>query len=222
MASKFAGTCTACRRDFPAGTDILWAKGVGARHYSPAACVAALAAAPVAAPPVVAAVSMKPIADFLLAAKDRGLKFPKARFLAPGGGELRLWVTGPMSKAPGSISVTLDGKWMGRIEPSGAVMGLLSRRTDLLATLEAVADDPAKAAADYGRLMGRCGFCELPLTDDRSGASVEMGYGQRCAKRYGLPWHARGKRRDLMPLAASLVSRPALQAVQDRQKGWAD
>src|ERR1041384_5438843 len=94
LTAKFAGTCSVCGGKFPVGTAIVWASGKGARHADAATCqavAAATAAAPVVNPPVVpekVSMSMKPVADFILAAKARGLKFPKVRFLAPGGGEL--------------------------------------------------------------------------------------------------------------------------------------
>lgn len=32
MSSQFPGTCIECKERFPEGTQILWAKGVGAKH----------------------------------------------------------------------------------------------------------------------------------------------------------------------------------------------
>lgn len=43
-------------------------------------------------------------------------------------------------------------------------------------------------AAGHGHSTGQCVFCMLPLTDDGEGKSVQVGYGQKCAKNYGLPW----------------------------------
>jgi hypothetical protein len=45
--------------------------------------------------------------------------------------------------------------------------------------------DPVEGARDFSRLTGNCSFCNLPLTDDRSQI---IGYGKRCAAKYGLPW----------------------------------
>src|SRR5262245_55258419 len=115
MQAKFPGKCAKCGGRFPAGATIEWSKDTRkAQHVTDAECVAAKAAA--AAEPVVTA-ELKPVADFLTAAAARGLKFPKARFLAPGGGELRLSLAGARSKAPGSINVVLgegEGTWLGR------------------------------------------------------------------------------------------------------------
>lgn len=51
-----------------------------------------------------------------------------------------------------------------------------------LAELEANAQE---TVARHGKLMGRCSFCSLPLTDPRS---VQVGYGQVCASHFHLPW----------------------------------
>jgi len=190
ITSKFAGRCQSCGQSFPAGTAVEWARGAGARHATTAECTIA-SAATVTAPQVVVTPALASIAAFLLAAKARGLKFPKVRFLAPGGGEFRLNVAGAQSKAPGSIQVLLDAVWIGRVTPTGDVHGALSARPDLIAALQVIASDPAAAAKAYGALMCRCSFCDLPLTDD---GSVEVGYGPVCARRYGLPHVAKGAR----------------------------
>lgn len=49
--------------------------------------------------------------------------------------------------------------------------------------LQKLADDPAGVAREYGKLTGRCCFCNLKLTDPQSTAA---GYGPVCAKNYGL------------------------------------
>lgn len=168
-----------------------------------------LASAPVVAPVVVApsapsvvSEAQAPIAAFIEGAKANGLKFPKARFLAPNGGELLLSVAGPMSKAPGSIQVKIDGNWVGRIEPSGAVVGYaLKGDAVLLATLSAIAEDPAGRAKAYGSLRGHCSFCDKKLDD---AGSIEHGYGPVCASRFGLPWKKGGvaKLTQQVPVAA--------------------
>ena len=191
MTAKFSGVCKACGVWFPAQTPILWVAGSGATHVSPAACAAAKAAkqAAVAATPAPQATfSMAPIAAFLTAAAGK-LKFPSVRFLAPGGGELRLYVAGPRSKAPGSIQVLLNDNWLGRLTPAGEVHGKLSREDAILSTLATVAADPAKAAKEYGALRGVCSFCNKKIDDD---GSKEVGYGPKCAKNYSLPWKRGG------------------------------
>ena len=190
MTAKFAGSCKVCHATFPAGTPIVWASGLGAKHADPAVCAAAVAAAAAHPKPAAPVLDMKPLADFLGAAKARGLRFPKARFLAPGGGELRLSVAGPQSKAPGSIQVVVRHNWLGRVEPDGTVVGFrLAADAAVLDTLTKVAADPAGMAKAYGALMGRCSFCKLALTD---AFSVEHGYGPVCAKRWNLEHHRAG------------------------------
>jgi hypothetical protein len=51
--------------------------------------------------------------------------------------------------------------------------------------LQAISEDPEKASSDYGRLNGRCCFCDTELDDERS---THVGYGPTCAKNFGLPW----------------------------------
>jgi hypothetical protein len=46
-------------------------------------------------------------------------------------------------------------------------------------------DCPQEAAKNYGRLTGRCCFCQLPLTRSES---IAAGYGPVCAGNYGLQW----------------------------------
>src|SRR5262245_41812095 len=202
LTSKFAGTCQRCRRPFPAGTVIVWAKNAGATHADTQVCAAAAATPAPPTAPVAHAVNLKPIADFLTAAKDRAaalapqwrkaIMMPKARFLAPGGrGELRLSLSGNRSKAPGSIQVTIGNDWMGRVEPDGRAVGQLATDPALIDTLLMIASNPVEAAQAYGAFMCKCSFCGLPLTDD---GSVEVGYGPQCAKKFGLPHQPRGTR----------------------------
>jgi len=187
MLSKFSGTCVRCKRRFGAGTAIQWGRGVGAMHADPAACAAALATPP--PPPPATWLGGTAIFAFLIAAKARGLRHPKARFLAPGGGELRLSLSGPASKVPGSLQVVVGEDWRGRVEPDGSVQGPLATDLALQDALVIIATDPAQAAHDYGALMCRCSFCGLALTD---AGSVEVGYGPTCAKKWGLPHSPRG------------------------------
>lgn len=198
MTAKFAGTCGRCQQRFAAGTTIDWERGKKAVHAGP--CPPA-PAQPVQQPiPLVPQLDATPIVQFLAAAKARGLKFPKVRFLAPGGGEMRLHVSGERSRVPGSVQVLVDGVWLGRIEPSGAVVGAsLKSQTCVLDALATIAADPATAAKAYGALMRRCSFCHASLTDE---GSVEVGYGKQCANNYGLPWQ-RGGVRELLPLVAA-------------------
>lgn len=115
--------------------------------------------------------------------------------LAVGEHGVRLSIAGPGSRTPGHINVTSadrtyeDRQFFGRIGPDGRFDPSLSlepeAQTAIVAALLAMASDPAGTAAKYGKAMGECCFCRLPLSDARS---LAVGYGKRCAKRYGLPW----------------------------------
>lgn len=114
-----------------------------------------------------------------------------------GAGELRLTVAGERAKAPGSINVASPGRfgeniWYGRVHQDGKFETARKlqgdpRMASITALLTAFAADPAKVAAEHGKLTGRCCFCNLPLKDARSTA---VGYGKICARHYGLPWGA--------------------------------
>lgn len=202
ITSKFNGRCKACGGAIPAGARIDWTREGGAKHLTVNECAAARAAAN--ARPTAPAVRANgaPIAAFIRAARERGLKFPKARFLAPDGhGELLLTLAKDTGFNPGAVYVKLNGDYIGKIMADGTVGGELAQRADILATLNVVAENPAEAAKAYGKLTGRCSFCDARLTDDRSGSSVEVGYGPICAKRYGLPHAPRGRSRtELLPV----------------------
>lgn len=207
MTAKFAGTCKACGCRFEQGAMIQYSKEIGATHPTPESCMAAqrareLAPAAAAAPKVSA--PAKPIADFISAAKARGLQYPKARFLAPDGrSEMRLSIAGEKSRTPGAMQVVIAEAWIGRITVEGFAEGPLAQRADVLATLAAIAADPAAAAKAYGALMGRCSFCDTKITDE---GSVEVGYGPICAKRFGLPHAPKGtKQLTEMPKAMTLI-----------------
>jgi hypothetical protein len=182
MLSKFRGRCVECKGFFEVNAPIIWSRGIGAKH---AVCpmvietIGAIGRDEVDAPTV----AVESVVGFLKAARERGLKAPKARFLSPTGGELRLSMAGGSTKYPGAVQVKVNDTWIGRILADGTVAGPMTRMAEVLATLEIIVADPAAAAAAYGALMGKCSFCNLPLTD---AGSVEVGYGYVCAKRYGL------------------------------------
>jgi Family of unknown function (DUF6011) len=181
MLSRFPGQCAACGERFKAGAPIDWTRGVGARHATDAQCIAAKAAHNVTRP----SLDLRPIAQFLQAARDRGLKAPKLRVLAlDGRSELRIKMTAA-GIAPGSIAVTQDGAgFLGCVRPNGDVVGALAANPMLQHYLVSIAKEPAQAAKAYAALMCRCSFCGLPLTD---AGSVEVGYGPVCAKSWNLP-----------------------------------
>lgn len=79
----------------------------------------------------------------------------------------------PYEKTVRGKTVTVRAEW----EFEGGVPGKLKRGG-------ARQLDPDEAAA-YGKLSGKCMFCGLDLTDERS---MLVGYGPDCAEKHGLPW----------------------------------
>lgn len=143
----------------------------------------------------VALPSVSGVVALLRKAQDSGLKFPKLWLQFRDGGALRITIAGPQSRTPGFLMLT-DGeafgsnKFYGRISPHGELeLGRDSgpRREELVPLLERLAAEPAKVAAEYGHLTGNCCFCARKLSDDRS---IAVGYGQICARKFGLPWGA--------------------------------
>jgi len=58
--------------------------------------------------------------------------------------------------------------------------------------------DPVQFTGMYGKLTGRCCYCHLPLTHANS---LSVGYGQRCAGNYGLPWgRGRGQKDEVQEI----------------------
>lgn len=139
----------------------------------------------------------------ILALFDRAkkhLKFPAIVLGIPALGPevaVRINVAGERAKQPGTLTVVdaardEDGEraWLGRVmldgfwKPSNAAIDALSVPA-IAARLAEFAANPAKVAGEHGRLTGRCCFCRMALTDERSTA---VGYGKTCAKHFGLPW----------------------------------
>lgn len=139
--------------------------------------------------------SVAGVVALLNVAKSAGLQFPKLWLQLPDATPLRISIAGDMSRTPGYLMLTDGGpfganRYFGRISPLGELE--LGRdappvRDALVDLLERLARDPAKVAADFGHLTGNCCFCNRKLADGRS---VTVGYGQVCAKKFGLPWGA--------------------------------
>jgi hypothetical protein len=119
------------------------------------------------------------------------LKWPKIK-LAISGKVIILSVAGERSKAPGSINIKGEGDfneapWYGRVSPEGQYEPSRSvtpeLQTALVALLTGLSNDPAATVQAYGKLTGQCMFCGLGLSDGRSTAA---GFGETCAKNWGL------------------------------------
>jgi hypothetical protein len=124
------------------------------------------------------------------------LKYPKLR-LQLDDKPVVITVAGSKSAHTGSLTVT-DGRkyptniFYGRVAKDGCWTlgsGVTSdTAVSLLVLLQRLAKDPAKVAAEYGKLTGHCAFCLGELSDERSKA---VGYGPVCAKKWDLPWGAK-------------------------------
>lgn len=58
-------------------------------------------------------------------------------------------------------------------------------KAEILVLLEEFCAEPKAVAIAHGKLTGNCCFCSLPLSDPRS---LNVGYGDTCAKHWDLPW----------------------------------
>ena len=134
------------------------------------------------------------------------LKRPVVTLRFDGVGDVRLDVAGTTARVPGSINVSSAGRWgertwYGRILQDGTFEASPRVHTpeQLADGLKAFACDPAGVASAQGLTTGRCRFCEIELTDERSAA---VGYGKTCAANWGLPWGARPSRQPELALTA--------------------
>jgi hypothetical protein len=125
------------------------------------------------------------------------LKFPRVTFEV-NGHTLVLQLAGGKSKRPGVINVTDGGRYpnntyFGYIGLDGGFVPYRACTPEVVETLNEFAADPVKAAAKYGKRSGNCCFCNKPLTRGKSETgqalySTDLGYGETCAKNWGLPW----------------------------------
>jgi len=194
MRNRFPGTCR-CGKAIATGEGEVTKIGtVWVIHCAGMALHAAMkpAAAPEALPPITVC-GIIPVVTLLETARQH-LKFP-AMIFAAGGAEYRLTIAGERAKRPGTINVTSvggdgeDREWFGRIDQNGVYEP--SQRVDrgtataVAQALLVLARDPAGVAAAYGKRTGRCCFCKIALSDERSTA---VGYGAICADHWGLPY----------------------------------
>lgn len=123
--------------------------------------------------------ALKPMFD---KAAER-LKYPRVTFNFPDF-VIKFSVAGKGAAVPGSITVTLNGMWMGRLTLDGLTTSK-NCGDDCIKWLEEFSKNPVKVIIDYGKSSGFCCFCNTRLTDSRS---VSVGYGPICAEHYRLPW----------------------------------
>jgi hypothetical protein len=91
-----------------------------------------------------------------------------------------------VGKHPGVLNLnTWDGIWHGRINREGTLFKSREWQEWVLPILEQFALNPGGIASQQGKATGSCCFCNRVLTDARS---LQTGYGEVCAKHYGLQW----------------------------------
>ena len=88
-------------------------------------------------------------------------------------------------KSPGGYN---NNTYYGKVNEAGEFLGSRASSPAIEQALVRFSADPAGVASEYGRLHGKCCFCNLPLKDERS---TTVGYGKTCSKHYGLPWGAK-------------------------------
>ena len=98
---------------------------------------------------------------------------------------IRLQRAGEKANYPGSITVKADGRWAGRIHRDGTFEMSHNIPDWTVEFLQAFNKSPQKISAWFGRNSGNCCYCNRWLTDDRS---LEVGYGEQCARNYHQPW----------------------------------
>ena len=144
---------------------------------------------PAASTPEMATVGNLASVFALFATAREHLKFPAIVLNVPGVGDVRINVAGARARVPGSLNVVeMTGRtWYGRVHSDGQFEKAMRNEPPaaVTETLQRFAADPAGVAAEHGHLTGRCCFCGLALTDERSTA---VGYGPICAQHWHLPW----------------------------------
>lgn len=135
--------------------------------------------------------SMKPVVEMFAKAAEK-LKQPKIILALENRTEIKLFVAGERSRTPGAVNVVKNDKfdniWYGRIYQDGKFEKsprVTEMPAGLIKLLERFAANPAEVAAEFGRLTGKCCFCNKTLKDERS---TEVGYGPICAQKFGLSW----------------------------------
>lgn len=122
-----------------------------------------------------------PLQDLMVAAGARD-RLPCLELVADDGEPFRIRLARHGAPKPDLLIFNEDDRLIARIVDDGASLtGSLSPL--MAATLGRAAQDPVGAISAYGRLTGRCSMCRRTLTDARS---VDLGYGERCAEKFGL------------------------------------
>lgn len=123
-------------------------------------------------------VDLAKINELIETAKGNGLKRPKLRV-----DSLEVYPAKANSKNAGFLYVKENGSYAGKISPEGKFTKSYEASETVQDSLVAVAKDPMGALTNYGRVTGNCACCGRELTNQ---ASIDLGIGPICAKKYGL------------------------------------
>lgn len=108
-------------------------------------------------------------------AKAKGLRHPKLRFE-----RFEASLAGPSSRNAGSIYVTHEGDYYGKITEGRFVQTRLCPE-GMLQEIAAAMADPVAAALAYGQRTGACSICARTLTAKES---IERAIDPICAEKY--------------------------------------
>jgi len=126
--------------------------------------------------------------DALFDKAKKNLKFPSFTLDCPEVGSVEFYRCSSTAMKPNSIAVGQQKKRLGwivgdRFEWKQGV----TESPKLIRFVQVLLNNPVKTVADFGKMSGRCCFCNRVLSDPQSTAA---GYGKRCAEVWGLPFGA--------------------------------
>ena len=129
-------------------------------------------------------ISVDKIRELFKTPLENGLKYPK---FTVGDITLSLPTENSASYNKDAIYVRHEDVYVGKImDDKFMPLSLPSTvRLSISDKLMAIAKDPRGEAVGHGHLHGNCSMCRKRLSDERS---MKVGYGQTCAKNWGMPW----------------------------------
>jgi len=126
-------------------------------------------------------ISVDKIRELFKTPLENGLKYPK---FTVGDITLSLPTENSASYNKDAIYVRHEDVYVGKIM-DGKFMPTNRCHASVSDKLMAIAKDPRGEAVGHGHLHGNCSMCRKRLSDERS---MFVGYGQTCAKNWGMPW----------------------------------
>lgn len=132
--------------------------------------------APVPAAAIVESAGVGQIESAFDTARDRGVEKPAMRL-----DTFKFKAAGANSSNPGSIYVTEDGEYLGKIT-GNAFRRARECSDEQAARIVAAASNPSEAATAYGQRTGCCSICSRKLTAEQS---LTNSIGPICAEKYG-------------------------------------